>query len=123
MNIKEKLITILIWLFSIIIPLVLVVGCIYLTAIGYTNEQTIEITVKDKYIKNSKNSIYIVVDTNGNAYQISDLALKGKFNSTDIYNQMEIGKTYIITTTGRRIHFLSLYPNINKIEESDENVC
>ena len=121
MKIKENLISIFTLLCSIMIPLLLVGSVVYVSVIGYTNEQTIEITVKDKYIKQSKDSKYIVVDTNGNAYEITDLTFKGKFNSTDIYNQIEIGKTYIITMTGKRIHFLSMYPNINKVEESDNN--
>jgi len=44
------------------------------------------------------------------------LFFKGKFNSTDLYNQLEPDKKYKIETTGNRIQFFSLYPNINKIE-------
>lgn len=44
---------------------------------------------------------------------------KGKFNSTDIYNALEIGKTYKVETSGKRIHFFSMYPNINKIIEGE----
>ena len=87
----------------------------------YFNNEQIEITIKDKYIKNNKeNSKYLVVDENNNTYEITDMLFKGKFNSTDIYNQLEIGKTYKIEISGYRIRFLSIYPNINKILGDDK---
>lgn len=90
------------------------------TAIRYGNNQTIKITVKDKYIKNgSQSGKYLVVDTNNNTYEITDLTFKGKFNSTDIYNQLEIGKTYKVEISGKRIHIFSWYQNINKIIEEE----
>lgn len=87
--------------------------------ITYGNVQTLEITVKDKYIKRSgsEKDKYLVVDTDGNTYEITDLTFKGKWNSTDLYNQLDIGQTYKIETSGIRNGFLSLYPNINKVEE------
>lgn len=91
-------------------------------AIGqYTNNEEIEITVKDKYIKNGKdNGKYLVVDEEDNIYEITDMLFKGKFNSTDIYNRLEIGKTYKVKISGHRIRFLSMYQNINEIiEEGD----
>ena len=94
---------------------------IFLNIQSYTNEQAIEITVKDKYIKNgsgkNSSSKYLVVDTENNTYQITDLLFKGKFNSTDLYNQLEVNKRYKIETIGNRMHYFSMYPNINKIEE------
>ena len=90
--------------------------------ITYGNVQNLEITVKDKYIKRSGSDEekYFVVDADGNAYQITDLTFKGKWNSTDLYNQLEIGKTYKIETSGIRNGFMSLYPNINRIEKLEE---
>lgn len=91
---------------------------IFTTAVSYANNETIEITIKEKYIKNSgKTGKYLVVDTNNTTYEITDLKLKGKFNSTDIYNQLEVGQTYKVEVSGKRIHFFSMYRNINKIIE------
>lgn len=81
----------------------------------YSNITESVITVKDKYVK-GQDGLYIVVDTNNNVYEVKDLLFIGKFNSSDIYNQLEVGKTYSITTSGYRIHILSDYPNINKIQ-------
>lgn len=88
----------------------------------YGNQKTIEITVKDKYIKRSgsEDDKYLVVDTDGNTYEITDLTWLGKWNSTDLYNQLEINNKYKIETSGIRNGFLSLYPNINKIEKIEE---
>lgn len=104
---------------GIVIALVIIiVGAIVfkVTTIGYSNKEVIAIEVKDKYIKrDNKSDIYMIVDTDNNTYQISDLFWIGKFNSTDLYNELEIGQAYFIEVTGIRNQFLSWYPNINKI--------
>ena len=89
----------------------------------YLNNQEREITVVDKYIKrNGKADMYLVVDENKNTYKITDLFFKFKFNSTDLYNELEVGQTYNIKTSGFRIKILSQYPNVNKIEKSEDQL-
>lgn len=104
---------------GIVIALVIIiVGAIVfkVATIGYSNKEVIAIEVKDKYIKrDNKSDVYMVVDTDNNTYQITDLFFIGKFNSTDLYNELEIGQAYFIEVTGIRNQFLSWYPNINKI--------
>lgn len=102
----------------VIVLIIIIVGAIVLkiATIGYSNKEVIAIEVKDKYIKrDNKSDVYMIVDTDNNTYQISDLFLIGKFNSTDLYNELEIGQAYFIEITGIRNQFLSWYPNINKI--------
>ncbi len=100
-----------------IIILGLIGICIYFCTIDYQNEETIEIAVKDKYIKRSGDTdLYLVVSDKGETYKISDLLFKGKFNSTDLYNQLDINNKYKITITGVRLQYFSMYKNINKIE-------
>ena len=102
----------------IIALVIIIVGAIVLkvATIGYSNKEVIAIEVKDKYIKrDNKSDIYMIVDTDNNTYQISDLFWIGKFNSTDLYNELVIGQAYFIEVTGIRNKFLSWYPNINKI--------
>lgn len=104
----------------------IIIAVIILIPIGitigqYTNNEEIEITVKDKYIKNGNDSgKYLVVDEEDNTYEITDMLFKGKFNSADIYNRLEIGKTYKIKISGHRVRFLSMYQNINEIIEEGE---
>ncbi len=104
---------------GIVIALVIIiVGAIVLkvATIGYSNKEIIAIEVKDKYIKrDNKSDVYMVVDTDNNTYQITDLFFIGKFNSTDLYNELEIGQAYLVEITGVRNQFLSWYPNINNI--------
>ena len=110
----------------IIIFLILIIvffgGMLFTNIIKYTNEQEIEILVKDKYVKNNSkgNDKYLIVDENNNTYEITDLFFKGKWNSTDLYNQLENNKKYKIKTTGKRIQFFSMYPNINNVEKVEE---
>lgn len=88
---------------------------------GYLNSRTIEITVKDKYVKNyNDSSKYLIVDTDNNTYEISDLFFKLKFNSTDIYNNLDVGSRYEIHTSGFRFRLTSTYPNINKVQLLEE---
>ena len=102
-------------IFGIII-LGLIGFVIYIGTIDYQNEETIEITVKDKYIKRSgDDDLYLIAGDNGETYKIEDLLWKGKFNSTDLYNQLTVGEKYKITVTGIRLQYFSMYKNINKI--------
>lgn len=103
---------------SIVLIILFISPVIIIDVIRYSNETIVEIEIKDKYVKGEQGT-YFVIDKNDNAYIIEDLIFKGKFNSTDLYNKLEIGNKYKIKTTGRRIHFLSMYPNINKILEEN----
>lgn len=106
----------------IVIVILLIIGFIfYCLTIQYQNKEIIEITVKDKYIKrNGKTDLYLVATEEGETYKISDLLFKWKFNSTDLYNELEIGKKFKVEVTGVRIPFLSMYKNINTVELIDE---
>ena len=78
------------------------------------NPQTVYREVVDKEVKNDTYMIY-TKDLYGEpySYKITDRPLHGKFNSSDIYASIVVGENYQFNTTGRRIPFLSLYPNIN----------
>ena len=92
-------------------------GCV-----EYMNEQTTECVIKDKWIKRPSGSdeeLYLV-NCGGTTYKVSDLLWKGKFNSADIYGNLEIGKRYKITTTGYRWGYFSEYKNINSYELIEE---
>ena len=92
-------------------------GCV-----GYMNEQTVECTIKDKWIKRpsgNEDELYLV-NCGGKTYKIEDLLFLGKFNSADIYGNLEIGKKYRISTTGYRWGYFSEYQNINDYELIEE---
>lgn len=101
--------------FLVIIPIFL----IWYIATPYQNPEIVIITVQEKYVKNSKGlGKYMIIDTNNNTYEITDLILKGKFNSSDLYAELKEGKTYEVEITGSRIEWLSCYKNINVIKET-----
>lgn len=52
-----------------------------------------------------------------NILMIDDNILLGHFNSSDLYAEVEIDKTYEFVVTGSRNQVLSWYPNIHSINE------
>lgn len=79
-------------------------------------------TVTDKGTKRSgDDDKYLVYtkDENGESqvFEITDSILAGRFNSSDVYSEIEIGKTYEFTVGGSRNQFMSWYPNIYTFKE------
>lgn len=101
----------------VVIVMIIFVYAIQLYIFSYSNVNELTIEVKEKYIKRyGERDTYMVIDSNNNSYKISDLLYIWKFNSTDLYTSLEIGKNYKITTSGIRLKMFSKYPNINKVE-------
>lgn len=85
-----------------------------------TNEYVVKVT--DKAVKNSKNSSkYLIFGEleNGEVrvFQNTDSLIRGKFNSSDIYASIKVGKKYKFKVYGFRIPFLSKYENIINIKK------
>lgn len=105
--------------------LVIFYGCIILmivilvftiSAIMAGNEQMVEITIKDKWIKaTGSGSDYMVSDTNSSVYKIDDSLWLRSFDASNRYAGIDINRTYGITTIGWRIPKLSMYTNIVEI--------
>lgn len=104
----------LIFIFFIIICLL--GSCVYTEG----NHRNVTVTVIDKGIKNYKGgSNYLIYTKDENnkiaTYRIEDSLIQGKFNSSDIYGSIEVGKTYTFKVAGTRNEFFSMYPNIIKV--------
>lgn|SRR5699024_6709100 len=106
--------------FGTIAGIVLIGLLVFVVSIGYQNEETIECTIEDKWVKRKDKSDMYLVQCDNEVYQITDLLFKGKFNSSDIYANLKVGNTYEITTTGYRFELLSMYKNINKYEKVED---
>lgn len=86
----------------------------------YIDTDPIEFTVVDKLVKteqwgeSAKGVYYILAETpNGpEVFENTDSLFKLKFDSSDLYQKLEVGKTYKGKTTQFRCRFLSLYKNI-----------
>lgn len=87
-----------------------------------SNRREVTATVTGKEVKNKeKDSKYLVYtkDNTGEVavYEITDALFAGRFNSSDVYAGIEIGKTYKFEIGGSRIKILSWYPNIYEYTE------
>jgi len=97
-------------------------GVIILPFNKVINKREVTITVTDKGIKNQSSSgKYLIYgkDEEGKpvVLEITDSVFMLRFDSSDLYANIEIGKTYRCTTRGYRIKIFSIYPNLYNIEE------
>lgn len=86
------------------------------------NDHSAQITVTDKERVNEGNSSkYLIMgkDENDNTvvYENTDCLIRGKFDSSTFYADMEVGKTYEVELVGFRVPYFSWYENIISYEE------
>jgi acyl CoA:acetate/3-ketoacid CoA transferase beta subunit len=60
----------------------------------------------------SHNSCKYLVYTSKGTFEITDSLVKMRFNSSDLYGQIQNNTTYDFHTRGVRVQFFSWYPNI-----------
>lgn len=105
---------------GIVVVLFLVFGTFACsTRVSNENVETITVTEKER-VQDGDTSRYLIFTEDDGVFENTDSLFHGKFNSSDVYGQIEPGKTYEVTTFGYRIPFLSMYPNIVEIEVVDE---
>ena len=109
----------------IAIILIIILCSIGSCSMKESNERTVNVMVTDKGIKNYKNqSKYLIYCKNENeeieVYEITDSIFQGKFNSSDIYGSIEVGKEYTFVIRGTRIGITSTYPNIVEVTKNIE---
>lgn len=84
----------------------------------YTRHIVIEVT--DKAVKNDKYMVYgrtITDDHLPKSYEITDSMLARRYDSSDLYAEIEKGKIYEMIVGGNRVPFMSWYPNIYEVKE------
>ena len=75
-------------------------------------KDTAEFTVKNKErVTQGQSSKYLVYTDKG-VYENTDSLLNMKFNSSDVYNNLDVGKSYKCDVYGWRVPFMSMYQNI-----------
>jgi len=85
-----------------------------------SSAQVVTITVKSKERitqgsgKNAKQK-YLIWTNEGEVFEDTDTITFGKFDSSDIYGRLEIGKSYKVRVAGWRMPALSSYRNIVEI--------
>ena len=86
-------------------------------SLTYFNVNTIEVTIQDKERINTKEDSYYLVFTDKGTLKLEDDFFRGNFESSDMYGKLKIDSTYIIKTSGIRIGFFSMYPNIINVSK------
>ena len=85
---------------------------------SYSSVEHSQITVKDKerVCEGGKVSeCRYLVFTDQGVYENTDSFLHFKFGSSDVHNDLEVGKTYNVKTNWYRVPFFSMYQNILEI--------
>jgi len=72
--------------------------------------QTFTVTGKEN-VKDGKSGKYLVY-TDKTTYEITDSWYHWRWDSSDVYGSIVVGKTYSATLQGYRVPFLSWYPNV-----------
>ena len=95
--------------------LFLIIGIFIVSVfLNYTNGQDRIIHIKSVTNVTGEKVKYLVFTKEG-VFENTDRFFIGKFNSSDLQNQLMDKKICKVHTLGYRIHFLSEYPDIVKI--------
>ena len=78
--------------------------------------ENVKITDKER-VQDGNVSQYLIF-TDNEVFKNTDSILFGKFNSSDVYNQLKIDSTYTLKVNGWRVPFISEYRNILKVESN-----
>lgn len=112
MNKNGFMIGLLITVVALLIISCISYGLIYAFTTGHET-----ILVKEKWVKYSgEDAKYLVSSEDGQVFQITDSIIKLRFDSSNLYAQLDEGKTYNINTQGWRFALLSDYKNIIDVE-------
>jgi len=94
---------------GVVVIALLIIGAI---TSAYWSHDTVVVTVKDKERVNSGDSSYYLVFTENEVFKNKDSLLYMKFNSSDLYGELDKGETYEFDVYWFRIPFLSMYRNV-----------
>ena len=87
----------------------------------YNDPHWEEITVTEKNVNPGKGEKWLVYSKD-EVYCITDLIFIGFFESSDVYNKIEAGKTYRVYVSGSRLPILSYYKCIRNAIEIEEKI-
>lgn len=105
----------LVGLVFLIIAVIGISVVIYHLAYAFTTG-TGTITVDEKWVKYSGDDAkYLVSSEDGQVFQITDTIIKLRFDSSNLYAEIDEGSTYDILYQGWRFALLSDYKNILEI--------
>jgi hypothetical protein len=99
--------------FCVIFALCVIFAIGFSTCTAFTSTSgTFTITGKES-VKHGEGGKYLVY-TDVTTYEVEDSFIYWRWDSSDVYGALQIGKTYRATLQGWRVPFLSMYQNIIK---------
>ena len=114
-------------IFAILVVLLVIWLVLGESILKVINPQTYIVTVQSKEVKNTSDDsgkyLVFTVDAEtgeSRVFEVTDSLWKGRFNSADVYNMIQINHTYKFETGGYRVPLLSYYPNIYKYTDITE---
>jgi hypothetical protein len=99
----------------------LIISSIVISTMSYIHTSTVSATVtgKERIVKSDGDgnieSFYLVYTDKG-TMKLEDDLFRGNWNSSDVYGSLRNDSTYTFTTSGYRIGFFSMYPNIIEVK-------
>ena len=103
----------------VVILLILFSGVFFSAYFNFKMEHlTAKVTEKQSVVHN-KESKYLIF-TDKEVLENTDSMIWGKFNSSDYYSRLQVGKTYHMEVCGVRWPVFSMYHNIIKFTETEE---
>ncbi len=106
---------------TIVVILLVIAAKIVPIILSYSSVDIITITIKNKERISTSDDSYYLIFTEDEVFKNEDSTLHWKFDSSDVYNQLDIGETYKVKVNWYRIKVLSEYRNIISIEDGGNN--
>jgi hypothetical protein len=110
----------MVWAVSVMLAAVVVAAVVVLWHVYTSSTRDVTAVVVDKSRvcdgTGSSVSCYYLIFTDVGTFKDTDSLVAGKFASSDMYGQLQLGHAYRLQVRGYRIPVLSEYPNILKIE-------
>lgn len=111
---KKGIFGMIVFAFILIVLIVGGIALVYTTV--YTTVDYTTITIKEKERITDGMDSYYLIFTENEVFKNEDSFLMWKFDSSDIYNQLNVGQTYNVKVNWFRVPLLSSYRNILEIE-------
>lgn len=102
---------------EVIIAITIAIILLIIPIAERASETTVTFTVEDKAIKRYSDDDKYLVYTDNGTYEITDSLAYWRWDSSDLYGKIKVGKTYEAKVYGWRIPIFSSYKNIVSVEE------
>jgi len=103
-------------IFGLVIAMFL--GMVAFSAVKNYHVSTYTITVQDKErVCENKHECSYLIFTDKGVFENTDTIWHLKWDSSDFYNDLHVGKVYEVEAVGWRVPFFSMYKNIISFKE------